>query len=411
MDATRNAVGEEDVRTGTYHFLVDLTKELGINIKIYSERIVITGGRIDSLFDNIVFEFKDPDKFRTPAGIEEAVHGRVHKGKRKGGLIEYITAEAVKESHDAEDLHKALSTKIGIGFDGRTMVFVRFVTSGDKDQEVNPREILGPRAELGSWVPSSIDGYFSQTIQKDLKVALRYLYLNLRAISPREPLRSAGVSKRFGEKGENFEKHLIVLYSTLSEYLAKGDPHVETLYGEWERVFGKVYGDKATATRVVLDELIETHAAIVGTNPEEVNILRLIFSIHTYYNIILKLLVSELLSSLLNPFSRKGITLAVSDLKFQQQVKRIVTGDYFKIAGVQNFFEMGFFEWWSYAWTPEINGLLREVIELLEQMEVTTSIIKPEIIGDMVKDTYHQLMPSTLRHLLGEYLTRTGWLT
>ena len=403
------AVGEEDVRLGTHHFLVELTKELGINVKIYAERVVITGGRIDSLFDNIVFEFKEPDRFRTDAGVQEAVQGRLHKGKRKGGLVEYIVSQAVSESRDVDDLSKNLSTKIGIGFDGKAFVFVRFVPAGEAEHEVPLREILERSSKVPDWVPTHIDGQFLQTFERDLKAGLRYLYLNLRAISPREPLRSEGVSRRFGEKGAHFEKHITALYATLSQHLAAGDPHVDTLYSEWERVFGKVYGDKATATRVVRDELIEQYGRIVGEDPEKVDIPRFIFSIHTYYNIILKLLVSELLSSLLNPFSRRGVTLAVSDAKFLQQLRRIFTGDYFQLVGVQNFFEMGFFEWWFYAWTPETNGVLREVIELIEQMEVTTSIIKPEIIGDMVKDTYHQLMPQTLRHLLGEYFT-PDWL-
>jgi SAM-dependent methyltransferase len=409
----QGAESEEDVRLRTYRFLVDLTKELGINVKIYAERIVITGGRIDSLFDNIIFEFKEPDKFRTLSGVDEAVLGRTVKGgRRKGGLREYIVSQAVRESRDAEDLVKNLSTKIGVGFDGRAFVFIRFVATGDGEMEVSVREILErakQREKLPEWVPRQVDGYFSQTVQRDLKSGLRYLYLNLRAISPREPLGSAGVSRRFGEGGDHFEKHLTTLYNALSRNLLEKEPHIETLYGEWERVFGKVYGDKATATRTVRDELIEGYGGIVGDDPEKVDIPRFIFSIHTYYNIILKLLVSELLSSLLNPFSRKGITLAVSDERFQNQLQRIVTGDYFRLAGVQNFFERGFFEWWSYAWTPEVNGLLREVIELIEQMEVTTSIIKPEIIGDMVKDTYHKLMPQTLRHLLGEYFT-PDWL-
>ena len=53
--------------------------------------------------------------------------------------------------------------------------------------------------------------------------------------------------------------------------------------------------------------------------------------------------------------------------------------------------------------------MLREVIALLEELEVTTSITKPELIGDMVKHTYHELMPKGLRHLLGEYFT-PDWL-
>ena len=49
--AVTGATGEEDIRLGVHHFLVDLTKELGVNVKVQAERVVITGGRIDSLFD------------------------------------------------------------------------------------------------------------------------------------------------------------------------------------------------------------------------------------------------------------------------------------------------------------------------------------------------------------------------
>lgn len=408
--AVTGATGEEDIRLGVHHFLVDLTKELGVNVKVQAERVVITGGRIDSLFDNIVFEFKAPGRLGTDSGISEAVYGRVSKGKRKGGLIEYIVSESVKESHDTTEFQSALSTKIGVAFDGKTFLFLRFVATGDTGKEVPIRELIeGRGAELPEWVPAHVDGDLLRTTQRDLKAGLRYLYLNLRAISPREPLRSTGVSKRFGESGDHFEKHLMVLYSALSTSLSNGEPHVTTLYDEWERVFGKVYGDKATATRTVRAEMVDSYGGIVGTDPDGVNIPRFIFSVHTYYNIILKLLVSELISSLLNPFSRKGITLAVSDDRFQAQLRRIMMGDYFQFAGVQDFFELGFFEWWLYALDPPVNALLREVVELLEQMEVTTSIIKPEIIGDMVKDTYHELMPQALRHLLGEYFT-PDWL-
>ncbi|WP_096204988.1 hypothetical protein [Candidatus Methanoperedens nitratireducens] len=79
-DELRGATGEEDIRLATYNFLKELTKEMGVNIKIQNEKIVLTGGRIDSLFDNIILEFKRLAYFDSKAGIEEAIEGRKGKG-------------------------------------------------------------------------------------------------------------------------------------------------------------------------------------------------------------------------------------------------------------------------------------------------------------------------------------------
>jgi hypothetical protein len=76
----RHAQTEEDVRLATHTFLKRLTLEMGVNVKILSEKIVLTGGRIDSLFDNIIFEFKKPNYFSKQKGIDEAIDGRNHQG-------------------------------------------------------------------------------------------------------------------------------------------------------------------------------------------------------------------------------------------------------------------------------------------------------------------------------------------
>ena len=58
----RGAKTEEDVRAATIVFLRHLTQEVGVNVKIQNEIVVLTGGRIDSLFDNIIFEFKTAER-------------------------------------------------------------------------------------------------------------------------------------------------------------------------------------------------------------------------------------------------------------------------------------------------------------------------------------------------------------
>jgi hypothetical protein len=395
----RHIETEEDVRLAMHTFLKSLTKEMGVNVKILSEKIVLTGGRIDSLFDNIIFEFKKPDYFDTKNGIDEATNGR----KNKGGLIEYLISLACAESASLEDFKKHLSTKIGIGFDGKSFVFVRYVANANNEIDMTGyKERL---KESPSWFPDLLDGYFEEGGKRDIKNGLRFLFLYLRSISPRAPLTPENVSQRFGERSQHFNKHIRTIYDLLKGKLAANDPHTETLFSEWDRVFGKVYGDINSATSDVREQMNERYSQFAGG----VDLKYLIFSIHTYYNIILKLLISNLFASLLNPFSAQSAALAKNDEKFKEQVIDTIQGEKFKMMGVENFFETGFFEWWTYVWTQDLSEMLREVIYLLEQLEVTTSITKPELIGDMVRETYHGLMPQPLRHLLGEYFT-PDWL-
>ena len=400
----RHIETEEDVRLATHTFLKRLTLEMGVNIKILSEKIVLTGGRIDSLFDNIIFEFKKPDYFDTQKGIDEAIDGR----KEHGGLIEYLISIACNESTSLEDFRKHLSTKIGIGFDGKSFVFARYVSNVNSEIDLMKYKSRIKSAQTLKWFPDRLDGYFERTQRREIKSGLRFLFLYLRSISPRDPLTPANVSSRFGEKSTHFNKHIAIIYNLLSDKLKNKDRHTTTLFGEWDSVFGKVYGDINDATSDVRSQMIG-HYAEMGFISREVDLKYLIFSIHTYYNIILKLLISNLFSSLLNPFQIRSTTLTKNDEQFRSQVVDTVQGDKFKMLGVENFFETGYFEWWTYVWNENLSEMLREVIYLLEQLEVTTSITKPELIGDMVKETYHELMPQPLRHLLGEYFT-PDWL-
>lgn len=399
----RHAETEEDVRVATITFLKKLTQEMGVNVKVLNEKVVLTGGRIDSLFDNIIFEFKRPNYFYTQKGIDEAVDGR----KQQGGLTEYLISVALDESASLEDFRNHLSTKIGVAFDGKAFVFVRYVA--DANSEIELTDYTSRiKKQIPQWCPEYLDGRIERTPRRDIKNGLRFLFLYLRSISPRAPLTPANVSLRFGERSTHFNKHISVIYNLLSDKLASRHTHTITLFGEWDRVFGKVYGDINDAASDVKKQM-NGHYAQIGFASKEVDLKYLIFSIHTYYNIILKLLISNLFSSLLDPFQTRSTVLAKNDEQFREQVIDTIQGDKFKILGVENFFETGFFEWWTYVWNDKLSEMLREVIYLLEQLEVTTSITKPELIRDMVRETYHGLMPSPLRHLLGEYFT-PDWL-
>lgn len=75
---------------------------------------------------------------------------------------------------------------------------------------------------------------------------------------------------------------------------------------------------------------------------------------------------------------------------------------------IQNFFEVQFFEWFLYANNFDLRIIQNSLVSL-DTVEVTASIIKPEIVEDVFREVYNGLMPKTVRHLLGEYYT-PGWL-
>lgn len=56
-----------------------------------SENRLLSGGRTDATFQNISFEYKRYDYFKSQSGIEEAVFGRTNK---EHGLYDYILGDS-----------------------------------------------------------------------------------------------------------------------------------------------------------------------------------------------------------------------------------------------------------------------------------------------------------------------------
>jgi hypothetical protein len=75
---------------------------------------------------------------------------------------------------------------------------------------------------------------------------------------------------------------------------------------------------------------------------------------------------------------------------------------------ISNFFEINYYEWFIFAEDVEYK-VINDIIIHLNEFETTASVIKPELVSDVLKLTYESLMPRELRHLMGEYYT-VEWL-
>lgn len=122
----RNARTEDDIKGASNIFFNKIGEELGITISSHNEITSAHGGRVDSIYNNIYFEYKRLNLFTTAGydGINEALFGR---DDRDHGLFHYLVNFALEQCHnDVDNFLFLLTSSVGVGFDGNKFVFCRF---------------------------------------------------------------------------------------------------------------------------------------------------------------------------------------------------------------------------------------------------------------------------------------------
>ena len=389
-DNSSASKNEEDIRIHTNIFLDSITEFYGLNKKISSEVSSIQGGRADSIYSDIIFEFKKPKKFSTRNGIDEAIYGRDEKDR---GLYSYLVNFSLEElgEGDNEYFEQILLSKVGVGFDGKTFVFFRYKKSMDS---INL--LLNKKTKK---FPKHIDykrklSYEIETIT-DFELGVKKMLLFLRS-TKRKRLSSENLLESFSSNSPISKKSILYLYKLLNNN-KNSNTRINTLYQEWNRIFGDIYGKEETDFTKYKDDLI-----LMYSLPKNIEIRHTLFVLQTYYSIVIKLLVHNLLESLTNP------TEKAKKPKYKNELISLFSGNHYTNYYIDNFFEIHFFEWFALAEDLEMD-FINDIITELDTFETTASVIKPEIVGDVLKKMYSDLIPRGLRHLLGEYYT-PGWL-
>lgn len=383
---------EEDVRVAASEFLSRHLEGLTFaSIDGRHEVVSAHGGRADSVYQDVIFEYKALGVLGSPHGHSEALNGRPDSTDR--GLRHYLVNFALDEALPAEDdvFTVLLTAKVGVAFDGQTFVFARYTPSHA------PMDLYDPRKtkRFPAGISNSHNLQFEHEVVTDFGLGLKKLLLFLRSTT-RIRLSPHNLLSAFGPESDVCRRHVAYLYDLLAANIPT-NPRVATLYSEWDRIFGDMYGEIETDFTSFRGDLREAYGV-----DDSIDVRMMLFSIQTYYNLILKLLVHNLLSSLENPVvggvkpsNRSELNLLFSG-KFQEDRK------------VENFFEIHYFEWFIYATTFD-KDVVDEIILQLDQFETTASVIRPEVTEDLFREMYEGLVPRGLRHLLGEYYT-PGWL-
>jgi type I restriction-modification system DNA methylase subunit len=366
---------EEDLRVGFEKLLEPVLKELGIEVNPRYEKSIFNSGRSDALHGQVVIEYESPGSFKSLRSINHAFDQ----------LVGYL--QGLSKSQKAT-LFIFESKFIGVGFDGYKIFFVRY--KGEK-------KLAKTELNKGDFI---LIGPYDFNEQSTVT-----LLTHLRALA-RLPLTAENLVQKFGPQSELAPKVVGALANAL-EYWG-GQTHIRTFFNEWKRLFGIVYGEPFNGQQ---NKGARSLAKIYKIG-EQTDFQELLFSVHTYFAFLMKLIAAEILTlketSLSSSLASELAHVADNELK--SKLDDIENGGVYTRKGITNFLEGDFFRWYLDTLdSPELKDAIREIARALSEFEPATSTIDPASTRDLLKKLYQYLVPQDVRHSLGEYYT-PDWL-
>jgi hypothetical protein len=375
----RSARTEEDLRIGFERALGNLLENAGFKFDERYERLSdkaksIFKGRPDAVHGQVVIEYEPPNAFSSKREIDHAYNQ----------LIDYITAEV---EANRKDRGEGFIRIVGVGFDGSSIFFVR----------------CRPREEVISRKSTALDFVMDGPHKFDSESAFTFVTY-LRALA-RVALTAENLAVRFGPKSEIAQEAVGAFVDALANW---GTKHAKVFFNEWQRLFGIVYGEQFGGGA---DKKTKALAEIYGLDKES-NFQVILFCVHTYFALLMKLIAAELLwvseGSLTTSFS-SGLVHSERE-ELESRLTDIENGGVYNKRGITNFLEGDFFRWYLEALnSPRLQDAIRGVARCLSEFEPATTTIEPEVTRDLLKKLYQYLVPDVVRHHLGEYYT-PDWL-
>ncbi|MGI5859575.1 MAG: N-6 DNA methylase [Tepidanaerobacteraceae bacterium] len=361
--AKKNKGKEENFRTEFAIIINDIFRDLDIDSEINPEQeYSVARGRIDSLYGNIIIEYKAP--------------GRIVK-KNPSANKQFID-QVKRQVQGLADKNKIPKEKIlGVVFDGHYLIYVRY------------------RNEI--WSVSEVLKVDKESLELFLK---RLLSLSIE----KKALTIENLLNDFSSNSERTKKLVEVFYSKCVNNTSYNKPKL--LFEQWKHLFREVCGYDFDTLDLKIQDLKKHY----NIGEEKIKVDCLIFSIHTYFALIIKFLTIEVLTYLSNK-KNEGLNALTIDNQsiLNEQLEDMESGGLYKKLGVTNFLEGDFFGWYLSLWDDEIYYELRDLIDEFRKYDYSSINLEPESAKDLLKDVYHNLFPKELRHNLGEYYT-PDWL-
>jgi len=353
---------------------MDLQIEVAAKLKDFARRaqikleghhnVTIAMGRPDSVYGSVIVEYKDP-KYLSPN--KDAAPNKA--------LIEQLKRRFYDMRREE---NRDWKTMFGVGTDGSYFIFLRFRDDKWTDQEPLPVDRYSTERFL--WALYNLG-------QKGKPYQPEYLHGDFGSESP------AGLAP----------EGVLTLYE---EILSTTNPRAGVFFDQWKILFGEVCGYDVENLSDKLKKLAEFYGVTGKTQPAQ-----LLFAVHTYYAILIKLLAAEIVS-FFNPWMPRQVEKlqsATTQTKLRRDLQELERGGIFHQMGITNFLEGDLFSWYLDVWSDSIQALVRKMVTKLDDYNPGTFSEDPVQSRDLLKKLYQQLFPKSVRHDLGEYYT-PDWL-
>ncbi len=366
-DNVRSASNEEElrIRVSTQCIEEKILKPLGITQVGHPPRYeytLVSGARIDALYGHVIVEYKAPGKLTLPKDIAKA----------KEQVINYIKGEA-------QNNKSVFDRYLGVIISDK-IAFVRYDKRND------------------TWI---LRGPYDIRRESVIK-----LIEALRGLS-RKSLSVDNIVKDFGPSSQIAKRAVKLLYERL---LNARSERTKLLFSDWKRLFSQATGYDPSKLKELRELMAEY--GLANANPDA-----LIFAIHTYYALIMKLIAAEVtylygggrfyksyIAELEDKYAESGIDgvkVALSELESG--------GVFVKFLNIKNFLEGDYFSWYLEEIDKDLADVIAEIARTLSTYEIATPQLEPEFTRDLLKRLYQNLVPRDIRRNLGEYYT-PDWL-
>jgi hypothetical protein len=371
VKSSKNAPNEATVEfyfeSELFSFFRNVFGHIGFSYSPIKEKVIATErhtakGRADTVSGAFILEFKQPSTLNTSSDKSKAVEQ----------ISEYI--EGLENKND--------TPVIGFISDG---IIGCFVTKSNGVIHAEP--------------------FLSLTGDVLDRVVQNIISLNLIALSSKNlvdsfcnPPENDGVA--FGL--------LNALYSALSKMADK----TKMLFIEWKELFNLAHDD--TSKQQAILNRKESLGNLVGERfSDNNNEYKALFALQTAYAVIVKIIAYRVVS--LVRYSNAFADFEVMKLQphdaMRVHLAELEEGAIFRQYGIANLLEGDFFSWYctTEQWTPEIAERIIEIYSILSQYADKAVLNKTEQSQDFFKALYEVMIPSAVRHSLGEFYTKK-WL-
>jgi type II restriction/modification system DNA methylase subunit YeeA len=360
--AVNRALTEDDVKVRVSACIEEkILKPLGISQVGHYNVTLVSGVRPDALYGHVIIEYKAPGKLSNQSEIQKA----------KEQVIKYIKDEAQVKSVWDRYLGVIISDKIA---------FVRYDKRND------------------TWI---LRGPYDIRRESVIK-----LIEALRGLS-RKSLSVDNLVKDFGPSSQIAKRAVKLLYERL---LNARSERTKLLFSDWKRLFSQATGYDPSKLKE-LKELM-TEYGLANADPDA-----LIFAIHTYYALMMKLIAAEVaylygggrfyrsyIAELEDKYTESGIDGVKASLSELES-----GGVFVESLNIENFLEGDYFSWYLEEMDKDLADVIAEIARTLSTYEIATPQLEPEFARDLLKRLYQNLVPRDIRHNLGEYYT-PDWL-